>query len=51
MARYTPKDEQKSAPVKVPAEDVLKEIWRQIRWIYSAEDKIPIVLADLQGQR
>jgi hypothetical protein len=35
---------QKSVPVKAPAEEVLKDIRRQTRRHYSAEDKIRIVL-------
>jgi transposase len=34
---------QKSVPAKAPAEQVLKEIRRQTRRHYSAEDKIRIV--------
>jgi len=41
---------QKSVPVKAPAEEVLKDIRRQTRRLYSAEDKIRIVLEGLRGE-
>ena len=41
---------QKSGPGKVPAEQVLKEIRRQTRRQYSAEEKIRIVLEGLRGE-
>ena len=41
---------QKSLPVKAPAEEVLKDIRRQTRRHYSAEDKIRIVLEGLRGE-
>ena len=41
---------QKSVPVKAPAEEVLKDIRRQTRRHYSAEDKIRIVLEGLRGE-
>jgi len=34
---------QKSGPGKVPAEQVLKDIWRQTRRQYSAEENVRIV--------
>ena len=37
-------------PVKAPAEEVLKDIRRQTRRHYSAEDKIRIVLKGLRGE-
>jgi transposase len=40
---------QKSGPSKAPAEQVLKDIRRQTRWQYSAEEKIRIVLEGLRG--
>jgi hypothetical protein len=40
---------QKSGPGKAPAERVLKDIWRQTRQHYSAEEKIRIVLEELRG--
>ena len=39
----------KSGPGKVPAEQVLKDIRRQTRRQYSAEEKIRIVLEGLAG--
>jgi len=39
---------QKSGPAKAPAEQVLKDIRRQTRRHYSAEDKIRIVLEGLR---
>src|SRR5258708_19299662 len=41
---------QKSGPVKAPAEQVLKNIRRQTRRQYSAEEKIRIVLEGLRGE-
>jgi transposase len=41
---------QKSGPGKVPAEQVLKDIRRQTRRQYSAEEKIRIVLEGLRGE-
>jgi transposase len=41
---------QKSGPDKVPAEQVLKDIRRQTRRQYSAEEKIRIVLEGLRGE-
>jgi transposase-like protein len=41
---------QKSAPDKGPAEQVLKDIRRQTRRQYSAEEKIRIVLEGLRGE-
>lgn len=41
---------QKSVPGKAPAEQVLKDIRRQTRRHYSAEEKIRIVLEGLRGE-
>lgn len=41
---------QKSGPGKTPAEQVLKDIRRQTRRQYSAEEKIRIVLEGLRGE-
>ena len=41
---------QKSGPDKVPAEQVVKDIRRQTRRQYSAEEKIRIVLEGLRGE-
>ena len=41
---------QKSGPVKAPTEEVLKDIRRQTRRHYLAEDKIRIVLEGLRGE-
>ena len=41
---------QKSGPGKAPAEQVLKDIRRQTRRHYSAEEKIRIVLDGLRGE-
>ena len=41
---------QKSGPGKPPAEQVLKDIRRQTRRQYSAEEKIHIVLEGLRGE-
>ena len=41
---------QKSGPDKAPAEQVLKDIRRQTRRQYSAEEKIRIVLDGLRGE-
>jgi transposase len=41
---------QKSVPGKAPAEQVLKDIRRQTRRHYSAEERIRIVLEGLRGE-
>src|ERR1700741_1893657 len=41
---------QKSGPGKAPADQVLKDIRRQTRRQYSAEEKIRIVLEGLRGE-
>jgi hypothetical protein len=41
---------QKSGPGKAPADQVLKDIRRQTRRHYSAEEKIRIVLEGLRGE-
>ena len=41
---------QKSGPDKAPAERVLKDIRRQTRRQYSAEEKIRILLEGLRGE-
>ena len=41
---------QKSVPGKAPAEEVMKDIRRQTRRHYSAEDKIRIVLEGVRGE-
>ena len=41
---------QKSGPGKAPAEQLLKDIRRQTRRQYSAEEKIRIVLEGLRGE-
>src|SRR5271169_4349597 len=41
---------QKSGPGKAPAEQVLKDIRRQTRRHYSAEEKVRIVLEGLRGE-
>ncbi len=41
---------QKSGPDKAPAEQVLKDIRRETRRQYSAEEKIRIVLEGLRGE-
>jgi transposase len=41
---------QKSGPVKVPPEQVLKDIRRQTRRQYSAEEKIYVLLEGLRGE-
>ena len=41
---------QKSVPGKAPAEQVMKDIRRQTRRHYSAEDKIRIVLEGVRGE-
>src|SRR6202000_457050 len=41
---------QKTGPGKAPAEQVLKDIRRQTRRQYSAEEKIRIVLEGLRGE-
>jgi len=41
---------QKSGPDKAPADQVLKDIRRQTRRQYSAEEKIRIVLEGLRGE-
>ena len=40
----------KKSPVKAPAERVVKDIRRQTRRHFSAEDKIRIVLDGLRGE-
>ncbi len=40
----------KKSPVKSPAEQVLKDIRRQTRRHFSAEDKIRVVLEGLRGE-
>ena len=42
---------QKSGPGKAPADQVLKDIRRQTRRQYSAEEKIRIVLEGLRGEK
>jgi len=44
-----PKPSLKKSPVKAPAEQVVKDIRRQTRRHFSAEDKIRIVLDGLRG--
>jgi len=44
------KMKQKSGPDKAPAEQVMKDIRRQTRRQYSAEEKIRIVLEGLRGE-
>src|SRR6204780_281112 len=44
------KMKQKSGPGKAPAEQVLKDIRRQTRRHFSAEEKIRIVLEGLRGE-
>ena len=41
---------QKTAPVKQPAEDVIRDIRRATRRHFSAEEKIRIVLEGLRGE-
>jgi len=41
---------QKSGPVRMPAEQVVKDIRRATRRHFSAEDKIRIVLDGLRGE-
>jgi transposase len=41
---------QKSVPAKAPAEQVVKDIRRETRRHFSAEDKIRIVLEGLRGE-
>ena len=41
---------QKTAPVKQPAEDVIRDIRRATRRHFSAEEKIRIVLDGLRGE-
>ena len=45
-----PKPSLKNLPAKAPAERVLKDIRRQTRRHFSAEDKIRIVLDGLRGE-
>jgi transposase len=45
-----PQGAKKSGPGKPPAEQVLKDIRRQTRRQYSAEEKIRIVLEGLRGE-
>ncbi len=40
---------QKSGPTKRPAEEVVKDIHRATRRLFSAEEKIRIVLEGLRG--
>ncbi len=42
--------EQKSGPVKEPAEQVVREIRRATRRQFSTEEKIRIVLSGLRGE-
>jgi transposase len=41
---------QKSVPGKAPADQIIKDIRRQTRRHYSAEEKIRIVLEGLRGE-
>ena len=41
---------QKSGPVRMPAEQVVKNIRRAARRLFSAEDEIRIVLDRLRGE-
>lgn len=45
-----PKPSLKNSPAKAPAERVVKDIRRQTRRHFSAEDKIRIVLDGLRGE-
>ena len=45
-----PQPSLRSSPVKAPAEQVVKDIRRQTRRHFSAEDKIRIVLDGLRGE-
>jgi transposase len=45
-----PQPSLKTSPTKVPAEQVVKDIRRQTRRHFSAEDKIRIVLDGLRGE-
>lgn len=45
-----PQSSLKDSPVKAPAERVVKDIRRQTRRHFSAEDKIRIVLDGLRGE-
>jgi transposase len=45
-----PKPSLKNLPAKAPAERVVKDIRRQTRRLFSAEDKIRIVLDGLRGE-
>ena len=45
-----PQSSLKKSPVKAPAEQVVKDIRRQTRRHFSAEDKIRIVLDGLRGE-
>ena len=45
-----PQPSSKKSPAKAPAEAVVKDIRRQTRRHFSAEDKIRIVLDDLRGE-
>jgi transposase len=47
--KLEPQHSFKKAPVKAPAERVVKDIQRQTRRHFSAEDKIRIVLDGLRG--
>lgn len=46
----TPQSSLKKSPVKAPLERVVKDIRRQARRHFSAEDKIRIVLDGLRGE-
>ena len=41
---------QQSEPVKAPAEQIVKNIWRATRRHFSAEEKIRVVLEGLRGE-
>lgn len=45
-----PKSSNAKSPTKAPAERVVKDIRRQTRRHFSAEDKIRIVLEGLRGE-
>jgi len=45
-----PKPSNAKSPIKAPAERVVKDIRRQTRRLFSAEDKIHIVLEGLRGK-
>jgi transposase len=50
VATRSEDETEKSGPGKAPAEQVLKDIRRQTRRQYSAEEKIRIVLEGLRGE-